>query len=245
MAEEMENRWSKRRVTDIPARIYHNKRLVAESSISDFSLEGMFVSDTALMLTSNTYIEIAFDLDNNNHSISYRLPAMVRHSNENGIGIMFLHFNVKTFRHFQRALYGEPAQEENPQRAEQRWSPRKPVRLDIALYQTDTKIVDATVGNLAFEGMFIKTAYSPAIHSMFTLEFNLPTGAGEDADEQPITQRFRIPCLVRHKNNHGVGLMFVRFQLTLYHALRQLLYEPPQGWDKPLQPPLTNTLPIH
>ncbi|NOX75963.1 MAG: hypothetical protein GXP17_04985 [Gammaproteobacteria bacterium] len=239
MAEEMENRWSKRQATDMPARIYHNKQLVAESSIRDFSLEGMFLSNASPMLTSNTHIEIAFDLDHNDGSIAYRLPAMVRHSNENGIGIMFLHFNAKTFRHFQYALYEKTTVDENVPCSEQRWSPRKPARLEVALYQMDKKIVDSTVGNLTGEGMFIKTAYSPAIHSLFTLEFSLP------ADDQSTAQRFRIPCLVCHSNNHGIGLMFVRFQPALSHALRHLLSENVSERDEPLQPPFAGTLPIH
>jgi len=230
-----ENRWSRRRTTNIPARLYRNEELLAESTIGNFSLEGAFFRDDALALTPNAYIDIAFGLEDRQGVVQYRLPAMVRHVDQHGVGIMFLHFDVKTYRHIQYVLYEKPRPETPWPRAEQRWSPRKPVRLDITLYEQNKRVVEATTGNLALEGMFVQTTYSPAIRSALELEFQFG-GAHPRPDQRPADSgRFRVPCQVRHRNARGLGLMFTHFQLPLYHAVRHLLYD--HGPESAIHPP--------
>ena len=192
---------------------------MTDSVIHDISLEGVCInnSDSGQTFNPNTYIEVEFDLASKEESIHYRLPALTRHSSSNGVGAMFLHFSTGTFKHFHRILYQDAELKKNPKRLKNRWSPRKNVNLNLSLYQSGEKITDASTSNLSFEGLFIKTALSPPLYSFLTVEFSL------DSDDE--SQTLKVPCLVRHRNNFGIGLMFINFQLGMFNRLRHKLYD--------------------
>jgi hypothetical protein len=225
-----EHRWSERKPADFPVKVYRNGQFVADSVINDISLEGIFfdnnVRGNEQTIFPNTYIEVEFDLASNKESIHYRLPALVRHRSDEGVGAMFLHFSTGTFRHFHRILYQEPGQQTNSKSMKSRWSPRKNINLNLSLYQSGEKITDASTSNLSYEGVFIKTTLSPPLYSFLTVEFSL------EGDEN--NQTLKVPCLVRHRSNSGIGLMFVNFQLDMFNRLRHGLY------DNNIKPGLNN-----
>ncbi len=216
-----EHRWSERKPADFPVKVYRNGQFVADSIINDISLEGIFFNNNVRgdeqTISPNTYIEVEFDLSSNKESIHYRLPALVRHRSDEGVGAMFLHFSTSTFRHFHRILYQEPGQETNSKSMKSRWSPRKNINLNLSLYQSGEKITDASTSNLSYEGVFIKTTLSPPLYTFLTVEFSL------ESDEN--NQTLKVPCLVRHRSNSGIGLMFVNFQLDMFNRLRHGLYD--------------------
>jgi hypothetical protein len=214
---ETENRWSARQSVEFPVKIYRNGQLIGNSTINDISLEGVFIRHQGQSISSNSYIELEFDLTGNDESIHYNLPALIRHSSEKGIGAMFLHFSTGTFRHFHRILYEEPGIHANQKKTNTRWRPRKNVNLNLSIYQSGKKITDASTSNLSFEGVFIKTTLTPPLYSLLTVEFTLSDEGAEQA--------FQVPCLVRHRNNQGVGLMFLNFQLEKFNSLRRRLHE--------------------
>jgi hypothetical protein len=201
--------------------VYRNGQFVADSIINDISLEGIFFNNDVRgeeqTIFPNTHIEVEFDLSSKNESIHYRLPALVRHRSGKGVGAMFLHFSTSTFRHFHRILYQEPGQRTNSKSMKSRWSPRKNINLNLSLYQSGEKITDASTSNLSYEGVFIKTTLSPPLYSFLTVEFSL------EGDEN--NQTLKVPCLVRHRSNLGIGLMFVNFQLDMFNRLRHGLYD--------------------
>lgn len=204
-------------MVDYPVKIYRNGQHLTNSEIADISLEGIFIGILGQRMNPNTYIEVEFDLANKEESIPYRLPALIRHSSEKGIGAMFLHFSTGTFRHFHRILYKEPGIRPNSKRLKARWSPRKNINLNLSLHQNGKKIADASTSNLSFEGVFIKTTLSLPLYSSLTVEFSL-------SDDKP-EQTLQVPCLVRHRNNSGIGLMFIDFQLDKFNYLRHRLHD--------------------
>ena len=218
---DKEHRWSERKPADFPVKVYRNGQFVADSVINDISLEGIFFNNNIRgdeqTINPNTYIEVEFDLSSNKESIHYRLPALVRHRSDEGVGAMFLHFSTSTFRHFHRILYQEPGQQIHSKSMKSRWSPRKNINLNLSLYQSGEKITDASTSNLSYEGVFIKTTLSPPLYTFLTVEFSL------ESDEN--NQTMKVPCLVRHRSNSGIGLMFVNFQLDMFNRLRHGLYD--------------------
>lgn len=214
---EYEHRWSDRCQVDFPVKIYRNGQHLTNSAIVDISLEGVFIDSVEQKMNPNTYIEVEFNLANKEESIPYRLPALIRHSSDSGIGAMFLHFSTGTFRHFNRILYKEPGIQANTKRLKARWSPRKNVHINLSLYQNGTKIADASTSNLSFEGVFIKTTLSLPLYSPLMVEFSL-------SDDEP-GQTLQVPCLVRHRNQFGLGLMFINFQLDKFNYLRHRLHD--------------------
>lgn len=218
--EIKEHRWSERQPVDFPVKVYRNGQFVADSVINDISLEGVFfnnnVRGSEQAIAPNAYIEVEFDLASEKESIHYRLPALVRHQSGKGIGAMFLHFSTGTFKHFHRILYQKPGQQADSKSAKSRWSPRKNINLKLSLYQSGKKITDASTSNLSYEGVFIKTELRPPLYTFLTVEFSL------EGDENNMA--LKVPCLVRHRNNSGVGLMFVNFQLDMFNRLRRGLY---------------------
>lgn len=221
LEENEEHRWSERRPVDFPVKVYRNGQFITDSIINDISLEGVFFNNSIhgdeQTIFPNTYIEVEFDLASDKESIHYRLPALARHRSDKGVGAMFLHFSTGTFRHFHRILYQEPGQHTNSKSIKSRWSPRKNINLNLSLYQSGEKIADASTSNLSYEGVFIKTALSPPLYTFLTVEFSLE---GDD-NNQPL----KVPCLVRHRSNSGIGLMFVNFQLEMFNRLRHGLYD--------------------
>lgn len=220
-AATYEHRWSDRCQVDYPVKIYRNGQYLTNSAIADISLEGIFIGVHGQRMNPNTYIEVEFNLASKDESIPYRLPALIRHSSEKGIGAMFLHFSTGTFRHFHRILYKEPGIRPNSKRLKARWSPRKNINLNLSLYQNGRKIADASTSNLSFEGVFIKTTLSLPLYSSLTVEFSL-----SDDDSG---QTLQVPCLVRHRNSSGIGLMFIDFQLDKFNYLRHRLHDHNSG----------------
>ena len=216
-----EHRWSERRPVDFPVKVYRNGQFIADSVINDISLEGVFfnnnINGNEQTIFPNTYIEVEFDLASDKESIHYRLPAIARHRSDKGVGAMFLHFSTGTFRHFHRILYQEQGQQTSSKSMKSRWSPRKNINLSLSLYQSGEKIADASTSNLSYEGVFIKTTLSPPLYSFLTVEFSL------EGDES--NQSLKVPCLVRHRSNSGIGLMFVNFKLDMFNRLRHGLYD--------------------
>ncbi len=219
--ENNEHRWSERRPVNFPVKVYRNGQFISDSVINDISLEGVFFNNdihgNEQTIFPNTYIEVEFDLTSDKESIHYRLPAIARHRSDKGVGAMFLHFSTGTFRHFHRILYQEPGQQTSSKSMKSRWSPRKNINLNLSLYQSGEKIADASTSNLSYEGVFIKTTLSPPLYSFLTVEFSL------EGDES--NQTLKVPCLVRHRSNSGIGLMFVNFQLDMFNRLRHGLYD--------------------
>lgn len=216
-----EHRWSERRPVEFPVKVYRNGQFITDSIINDISLEGVFFNNcihgNEQTVFPNTYIELEFDLASDKESIHYRLPAIARHRSDEGVGAMFLHFSTGTFRHFHRILYQEPGQQTNSKSVKSRWSPRKNINLNLSLYQSGKKIADASTSNLSYEGVFIKTTLSPPLYTFLTVEFSL------EGDEK--NQALKVPCLVRHCSDAGIGLMFVNFQLDMFNRLRHGLYD--------------------
>ncbi|MFN2126941.1 MAG: PilZ domain-containing protein, partial [Anaerolineales bacterium] len=182
---------------DYPVKIFRNGQHLINSAIADISLEGIFIGINEQRINPNTYIEVEFNLANKDESIPYRLPALIRHSSDKGVGAMFLHFSTGTIRHIHRILNKEPGIRANSKRLKARWSPRKNISLNLSLYQNGKKIADASTSNLSFEGVFINTTLSLPLYSSLTVEFSL---SDDDAE-----QTLQVPCLVRHRNNSGIG----------------------------------------
>lgn len=105
----MEHRWSMRRALGGEARIYREGEQALESQIGDISLEGMFIRTGDVRLQKNTLVEVEFALPQE-PARRYRLPALVTHKRDEGIGVMFHTFDPRAFRAIQTFLYENPGE---------------------------------------------------------------------------------------------------------------------------------------
>lgn len=103
---------------------------------------------------------------------------------------------------------------------EHRWSARKPVDARASVYQRGAQVTCGSIGDIGLEGLFVRTGpVRLRRNSLVEVEFTIPTGGGE---------RFRIPALVTHKSEEGIGLMFHTFDQRAFRAIQALVYERPQ-----------------
>lgn len=100
----MEHRWSMRRALGGEARIYREGEQAFESEIGDIGLEGIFIRAADVRLQKNTMVEVEFALPAE-PATRYRLPALVTHKRDEGIGLMFHTFDPRAFRAIQTFLY--------------------------------------------------------------------------------------------------------------------------------------------
>lgn len=102
---------------------------------------------------------------------------------------------------------------------EHRWSIRKPIALEVLVFNGGDPGIACLAYNIGMEGMFIGTGPLPvARNSILEIEFALNDKSGQSVN-------YRIPVFVRHVSNGGIGIMFRNFHQRLYQSLHALLYE--------------------
>ena len=99
---------------------------------------------------------------------------------------------------------------------EHRWGSRKPVVVPVTVYHEGRPVGRARTRNIGREGMFDEAdAVRFPVHTV--LELELPRALMGDRNSR------RIPGLVIHNHQDGVGLMFCSFDHHLFKGIDELL----------------------
>ena len=93
----MEHRWSRRKPVVINVSLHQRNIYQIRCKTRDLSQDGMFVLTQSHPKQNNGTLRIEFEISHNGAKKQYRLPAMVVHQCEDGIGLMFIHNHDKDF----------------------------------------------------------------------------------------------------------------------------------------------------
>jgi hypothetical protein len=101
------------------------------------------------------------------------------------------------------------------QQSERRWSSRKPLSVNVALYYDRIGLLPCKTRDLSVEGMFVQTGH-----------VSLAAGINVDAvltgESHPGFQ-LHLPARIVRVCGDGVGLRFHKFDVDTYQLLRAVL----------------------
>lgn len=103
----MEHRWSPRKSTDRNAVIFIDGVPVAPGQLRNISQDGAFVLTRDSSYRRGMCLELEFILPSNRGFAWHRLPAVIMHSGNDGIGLMFRRFDDQAFQDIHAYLYGD------------------------------------------------------------------------------------------------------------------------------------------
>ncbi len=83
----VEHRWGQRINTAIDVLLFRGHRYAAQGKIFNVGFYGVFVA-TDNIFPINTYLEVRFTLAGDSYSYDYRIPGVVVHTANNGIGLL-------------------------------------------------------------------------------------------------------------------------------------------------------------
>jgi hypothetical protein len=99
---------------------------------------------------------------------------------------------------------------------EHRWSERKPIEMEVALYFAPVGTIIGKTRDVSLEGMFVHTS-GTTFPQHAELEVSFVTGSGSDRQEH------HLPAYVVHSTGEGVGLMLRHVDYGDFYALRYML----------------------
>lgn len=100
---------------------------------------------------------------------------------------------------------------------EHRWSERKPIEMDVALYYAPVGTIAGKTRDVSLEGMYVQTkGLDLPLHA--ELEVSFVTRTGSDTGHE-----HHLPAYVVHHNDGGVGLMLRHVDYSDFYALRYML----------------------
>lgn len=99
---------------------------------------------------------------------------------------------------------------------EHRWSPRKPISMEVSLFYPPLGSIKGKTRNISLEGMYVETE-GAEIPQQARLEVAFITRQG---DREKI---HRLPAYVVHSRDKGVGLMLQHVGYNEFDALRYML----------------------
>lgn len=103
----MEHRWSSRYPAAVDVQLYQYGKQVARCKARDVGIEGMFVDTGPLLYRPNTLLDVEFEVELSrrfHRSRSYRLPVLVVHSANEGIGLMIMKADVEARYAWQQVM---------------------------------------------------------------------------------------------------------------------------------------------
>lgn len=101
--------------------------------------------------------------------------------------------------------------------ADNRWSPRQPVTLDISLHVPGQFPFSGVVRNVSLGGLFVETDSTRLVGDVEVyLGFTLRTNTG--------SHHHRVPARSSRQDGNGLALLFTALDTGVSHGLRQLLY---------------------
>lgn len=110
---------------------------------------------------------------------------------------------------------------EGDRKMEHRWSLRKPVDIEITLRRQGVPARRYRTRNISLEGVFVESGPESWPEDTF-LELELPLYGYRGIQQRE--ERHRIPVVVVHRAEDGMGLMFCVFDQPLFRTVEHLLY---------------------
>jgi hypothetical protein len=99
---------------------------------------------------------------------------------------------------------------------DRRWSARKPVAQNVAIYYNRLGLLPCKILNISMEGMFVYTG-------RITLTTNTKVDAVLTSHNGKESQQLRLPAKIVRVNPEGAGLRFHSFDSDTYYFLREIL----------------------
>lgn len=99
---------------------------------------------------------------------------------------------------------------------EHRWSPRKPIAMEVDLDYPPLGTIEGKTRNISLEGMYVETD-GTEIPRQARLEVVFTTRYGDG------TKVYRLPAYVVHSHDRGIGLMLQHVGYHEFDALRFML----------------------
>lgn len=100
---------------------------------------------------------------------------------------------------------------------EHRWSERKPIELEVALFYAPVGTVAGKTRDISLEGMYVHAeGVELPLHAELEVSFVTQNGAGT-------THEHHLPAYVVHANGKGIGLMLRHVDYSDFYALRYML----------------------
>lgn len=100
---------------------------------------------------------------------------------------------------------------------EHRWSERKPIEMDVALYYAPLGTITGKTRDVSLEGMYVQTTgIDLPVHAELEVSFVTHTGGGAP-------QEHHLHAYVVHGDGGGVGLMLRHVDYSDFYALRYML----------------------
>ncbi len=107
----MEHRRSRRYEFELTVGIYHRGAWVGTCQTKDISTGGMFLRTGSKSLRRNSLIEVTFDKPSSTGVKRYRLPSLVVHGSENGVGVMFRNQDTEAHAALRQLIATEAARQ--------------------------------------------------------------------------------------------------------------------------------------
>jgi hypothetical protein len=104
----MERRWSDRSHVRLEAVVVAQGLPVERCWTRDIGLEGAFLDMQLPQFGKGVRVEVEFLVPRNGEVRRRRLPAVVMHRSEQGLGVMFLVFDQEAFRSIEELVYHAP-----------------------------------------------------------------------------------------------------------------------------------------
>ena len=100
---------------------------------------------------------------------------------------------------------------------EHRWSERKPIEMEVALYYAPVGMITGKTRDVSLEGMYVHTdGFELPLHAELEVSFVTRNGGNE--------HEHHMPAYVVHGNGDGgVGLMLRHVDYSDFYALRYML----------------------
>ena len=99
---------------------------------------------------------------------------------------------------------------------DQRWSERKPIALEVALYYPPVGTIMGRTRDVSLEGMFVET-HGAELPVEAELEISFVTEGANKSHEH------HVPAYVVHGGREGVGLMLRHIDYSDFYALRYMI----------------------
>lgn len=100
---------------------------------------------------------------------------------------------------------------------EHRWSERKPIEMEVALYYAPVGTIVGKTRDVSLEGMFVQTSgIDLPLHAELEVSFTTRNGNGAGKEHH-------MPAYVVHGGKNGVGLMLRHVDYSDFYALRYML----------------------
>lgn len=98
----MEHRWNERKDTDFQVLLYRQGHAAITGRLRNLGLEGMYIETGPRDLAEGMVLHVAFSLEGQTGKQHLRLPALVVHHSEQGVGMML--FRPMTTQLLERIL---------------------------------------------------------------------------------------------------------------------------------------------